>query len=91
MINILAYRPLAERQLCKQRPFLGNGSVNSFPLLGSRFLIMQQLDYNNGNGVFLRVPLRDVYKQGTKSIVREFCTGVREERTWGSELKNLHC
>jgi hypothetical protein len=33
--------------------FLGNGSVNTFLLLGSRFLIMQQLDYNNGNGVFL--------------------------------------
>jgi hypothetical protein len=28
-------------------PFLGNGSVSTFPLLGSRFLIMQQLDYNS--------------------------------------------
>jgi hypothetical protein len=27
-------------------PFLGNGSVNAFPLLGSRVLIMQQLVYN---------------------------------------------
>jgi hypothetical protein len=25
-------------------PFLGNGSANTFPLLGSRFLIIQQLD-----------------------------------------------
>jgi hypothetical protein len=33
-------------------PFLGNGLVNTFPLLGSRFLIMQQLDYNNGRVVF---------------------------------------
>jgi hypothetical protein len=33
-------------------PFLGNGSVNTFPLLGSRFLIIQQLNYNNGTAVF---------------------------------------
>jgi hypothetical protein len=33
-------------------PFLGNGSVNTFPLLGNRFLIMQQLDYNSGRAVF---------------------------------------
>jgi hypothetical protein len=33
-------------------PFLGSGSVNTFPLLGSRFLIMQQLDYNNGRAAF---------------------------------------
>jgi hypothetical protein len=35
----VAYRPVAKRVLFKQRPFLGNGSVNTFPLLGSRFLI----------------------------------------------------
>jgi hypothetical protein len=34
------------------RTFLGNGSVNTFPLLGSRFLIMQQLDYNTRRTVF---------------------------------------
>jgi hypothetical protein len=50
---IVAYRPTAKGWLCKQSPFLGNGSVNTFPLLGSRLLIMQQLDYNNGNLVFL--------------------------------------
>jgi hypothetical protein len=33
-------------------PFLGNGSVNTFLLLGSRFLIMQQLHYNNRGAVF---------------------------------------
>jgi hypothetical protein len=38
---------------CKQRLFLGNGLVNTFPLLSSRFLIMQQLDYNSENGVYL--------------------------------------
>jgi hypothetical protein len=33
-------------------PFLGNGSVNALPLLGSRVLIMQQLDFNNERDVF---------------------------------------
>jgi hypothetical protein len=28
---IVAYRPIDKRELCKQRPFLGNGSVNTFP------------------------------------------------------------
>jgi hypothetical protein len=40
--------------------FLGNGSVNTFPLLGSRFLIMQQLDYNNR---------RDVISKGQGQLV----------------------
>jgi hypothetical protein len=45
------------------------------PLSGGRLLIMQQLDYNNGNGVFLRF-----YKQ----VESQFCTGGCEER-------NRHC
>jgi hypothetical protein len=49
---IVSYRPTDMRWLCKQRPFLGNGWVNIFPLLGSRFLIMQQLDYNSGRAVY---------------------------------------
>jgi hypothetical protein len=57
---IVAYRPVAKRWLYKQRPFLGNGSVNTFSLLCRRFLIMQQLDYNNGNGMFLHGPCRNV-------------------------------
>jgi hypothetical protein len=32
-------------------PFLSNGSVYTFPLLGNIFLIMQQLG-NNGRAVF---------------------------------------
>jgi hypothetical protein len=40
--------------------FLGNGSVNTFPLLGSRFLIIQQFDYNSGELCFLRGPCREV-------------------------------
>jgi hypothetical protein len=34
-------------------PFLGNDSVNTFPLIGNRFLIMQQFGYNNGRAVFV--------------------------------------
>jgi hypothetical protein len=30
-VNIVAYRPVAKRWLCKQRPFLGNGWFNAFP------------------------------------------------------------
>jgi hypothetical protein len=33
-------------------PFPGNASVNMFSCVPSRFLIMQQLDYNNGRTVF---------------------------------------
>jgi hypothetical protein len=36
----------------KQRSFMSNDWVNTFPLLDCRFLIMQQLEYNNGYGVF---------------------------------------
>jgi hypothetical protein len=80
VLYCVAYRPIAKRRFCKQRPFLGNGSVNTFSLLGSRFLIMQQLDYNNGNGMFVSVPYRDVTSKG-QSQFREFCTGGCEERT----------
>jgi hypothetical protein len=52
-IDIVVYRPVTKRWLCKQQPFLGNSLVNTFLLLGSRFLIKPQLDYNNENGVFL--------------------------------------
>jgi hypothetical protein len=65
-INIVAYRSIAKQWLCKQWPFLGNSWVNTFPLLGSRFLIMQQLDYNNGNEVFSMWSVLRCYKHGTK-------------------------
>jgi hypothetical protein len=51
-VKYVTYKLIAKRWPCKQRPLLRNGSVNTFPLLGSRFLIMQQLDYNNGRVVF---------------------------------------
>jgi hypothetical protein len=81
-IHIVAYRPVAKRWLCKQWPFLGNGSVNMFLLLGSRFLIMHQLDYNNGKCVFLRGPCRDVISKG-RSQLR--VSSVRE-----SEIEDLN-
>jgi hypothetical protein len=54
-------------------PFLGNGSVNTFALLGSRFLIMQQLDCYNGRDMFSTSSVPRCYKQGTsvESSVRE--------------------
>jgi hypothetical protein len=64
-LNIVAYRTVAKRRLCKQRPFQGNGSVKKFPLLGSTFLIVQHLDYNNGNGELLRGPCRGVLLKTT--------------------------
>jgi hypothetical protein len=65
----VACRPVAKRWLRKQQPFLGNGSVNTFPLLGSRFLIMQQLDYNSGRAVFSTWSVPRSYEQGTKSVL----------------------
>jgi hypothetical protein len=37
----------AVRQANIPDPFLGKSSVNTLPLLGSRFLIMQKLHYNS--------------------------------------------
>jgi hypothetical protein len=70
---------------------MGNSSVNMFPLLGSTFLIMQQLDYSNGNGVFLHGPSRDVISKGQSQLL---VTSVQESVKRGPEsvkLKNLHC
>jgi hypothetical protein len=55
--------------------FLDNGSVNTLPLLGSRFLIMQQLDGTIKDLCFLCGPCRDViskeHRQLRDSSVRE--------------------
>jgi hypothetical protein len=63
MVNIVAYRLVAKLWLVEQRPFLGNGSVNTFPLLGRKFLIMQQLEYNNGNEYFYVVRAKMLCKR----------------------------
>jgi hypothetical protein len=62
-------------------PFPGNGSVNTFPLLDSRFLIMQQLDYSTGRAVFTIWSVPRCYKQETRSVESQSYTGVCEERT----------
>jgi hypothetical protein len=42
------------------------------PLLDSRFLIMQQLDYNNGNVVFSMRSVPKRYKHGTKTRTQQW-------------------
>jgi hypothetical protein len=56
----VTYRPIVKRWHCKQRQFLSNGSVNTFQLLSSRFLIMQQLDTKIQEPCFLCGPCRIV-------------------------------
>jgi hypothetical protein len=71
-------------------PFLGNDSVNTFPLLGSRFIIIQKLDYNKGTTVSSTWSVPKCYKQGTKSVKNSALEFVKR----GLELvmlKNLHC
>jgi hypothetical protein len=48
----VAHRHVAQQWVCKQWPLLLNGSINTFPLLGSRFLIMQHMDHNNRRSAF---------------------------------------
>jgi hypothetical protein len=69
--NILAYRPVAMRWLWPQRPFLGNGSVNTFPLLGSRYLLTQQLNASIEELCFLFGPCRDVISKGQRKKLVE--------------------
>jgi hypothetical protein len=73
--------PLLSSDYVNSGPFLGNGSVHTFLFLSSRFLIMQQLDYNNKNRVFSTWSVPRCYKQETKSVKWQFCegrTGTRE-------------
>jgi hypothetical protein len=84
------YRPIAKRRLCKQRPFLGNGSVNTFPLVGSRFSILQQLDYNSGNGMFLRGPCRDVTSKGQSQLLESSAPETVKRGPERVNLKNFH-
>jgi hypothetical protein len=84
-----AYRPVAKRWLCKQRPLLCNGWINTFPLPGSRFLILQ--DYNNGHGVFSTWSVPRCYNQD--SLEHEFSCETVASRQWRErmKLKNLYC
>jgi hypothetical protein len=101
-LNIVEYRSVVRRWLCKQRPFLGNGSVNMFPLLGTIFLTMRQLEYNNENGVCLHGPCRDVISKGQSQLLVVPCGGgikylhrntasrrrrqKRKSRNWDSKI-----
>jgi hypothetical protein len=72
-------------------PFLSNSSENTFPLLGSRFLITQQLDFNNGREGFLRGPCREVVSE-TKFRAYFSCETVASlEWREHVKLKNLQC
>jgi hypothetical protein len=59
-LHIVAYRPVAKRTLRKQRPFLGNGSVNTFP---RQLMRTQQLSYCWKRGVFYVVRAATVAMQ----------------------------
>jgi hypothetical protein len=51
--------------LWRLEPFLGNSreTTEQRPLLGSRFLIMQQLDYSSLRAVFSRWSVQRGYKR----------------------------
>jgi hypothetical protein len=51
------------------------------PLLGSRLLIKQQLDNNNGRAVFSMQSVLLCYKQVIRLELSEFYPGACEERT----------
>jgi hypothetical protein len=61
LVDIVANRPVAKRGLCKQRPFLDNGSVNTLTLLCSSF-------FNNAR-IGLRGPCRDVTSKGQSQTI----------------------
>jgi hypothetical protein len=79
--HTVAYRPTSKQRLRKQRPFLGNGSVNTFPLLGSRFLTMQQLDATIEELFFLCGPCWDLISNGQSQFSR-----VLYGRLWRENL-----
>jgi hypothetical protein len=75
-------------------PFLGSGSVNTFPLPGSRFLIMQQLDFNNGRAVSYVVRAEWLQTRDKVRPSQLRVSSVQESVKEGLErvkLKNLHC
>jgi hypothetical protein len=73
--------------------FLVNGLVNTFLLLGSRFLIMEQLDYNSGRAVFSMWPMLRGYNQDEVCILELIGSSVEE--SVGEDLscrqRNSHC
>jgi hypothetical protein len=89
-LSIVAYGPVAKQWHCKQRPFLGSNQVNTFPLLCSRLLIMQQLETTIEMLCFLHGPCRGVIK-GQRSLSQlSFDASLRiyEIGSRGTELRN---
>jgi hypothetical protein len=87
--HIVVYGPIAKRWLSKQQPFLGNGSVNTSPLLDNRFVlvIMQQLDYNNRRSVFL-APCRGVVLRTLWDVeAPTFSRQLTHRWRWGCQPK----
>jgi hypothetical protein len=64
LMYIVAYRAVAKRWLCKQRPFLGNGWVTMFR--GNEYARNNRVTV--GNGVFSRWFVPKCYTQGTKLV-----------------------
>jgi hypothetical protein len=62
----MAYRPIAKQFLCKQCPFLGNGSVKMFPW---PWIHTQQ---NSWKWDVFMWSMPRCYKQGTESAVKQF-------------------
>jgi hypothetical protein len=82
-IIIVAYRHVDKQLFCKTGAVSGPRLSKHFPVAGQQILIMQQLEYNNGNGVFSMRSVSRCYKQGTKIIesLVEFCMEGCGERT----------
>jgi hypothetical protein len=52
---------------------------------------MQQLDYNNGKGVFLRGPCRDVIRKGQSLLLVGSAREVVKRGPECVKLKNFYC
>jgi hypothetical protein len=90
LLTVKHYKVLLrlELLLCNEREMGGYTRAISrqqlgkhVPMLGTRFLIMQWLDCNNGRAVFSMWSVLRCYKQGTRSVDGQFCMGVCEEGT----------
>jgi hypothetical protein len=50
-------------------------------LVARQQILNNETDYSSGRAVFSTWFVPRYYKQGTKSVSSQFCTGVSEERT----------
>jgi hypothetical protein len=61
LTNIVAYRPVAKRDSVNIDRF---GASKHVPVAKQQILNNAKIGLNNGNGVFLRGPCRDVISKG---------------------------